>query len=344
MNITHQDFRVQTICLATLGIIAVAVALYFLRPVMIPFVLSTVIALLLTPLIDFQIRILKFPQKIAVASTMLIGLTMAFTLWLVVAQSFLQITSNLETYQDYIAQVLKRALEALPLEKFGLVPRDMINQTIHNMSQEAGGFVLTTINTVVGLFSKAILVGIFLLFLLLGRKPRSKARSKESVLANIETSIKRYLITKALSSAVTGFLVGLILLILGVDLALVFGLCAFILNFIPSLGSIIATLLPLPVVLINPEFSLPTAFLAIALPGCVQFMIGNIIEPKIMGHTLDLHPVVILMALIFWGMIWGVVGMLLAAPLTAMMKIVFAKIDVTRPLADILAGRLDHWE
>ena len=128
---------------------------------------------------------------------------------------------------------------------------------------------------------------------------------------------------------------------LGVDLALVFGLLAFLLNFIPSVGSIIATLLPVPVVVVSPDISTTTAILAILLPSLIQIVIGNIIEPKVMGEALDLHPIVILMALIVWGMLWGVVGMLLATPMTAILKILFERLEPMAPVAQVLAGRLD---
>ena len=138
----------------------------------------------------------------------------------------------------------------------------------------------------------------------------------------------------------TGFLVGLILYLLGVDLALVFGFLAFLLNFIPSIGSIIATLLPLPIILVSPDASWTIAVLAIALPGTVQLVIGNIITPKVLGDSLDLHPIVILMALIFWGVLWGIVGMLLATPMTAVLKILLERYELTRPVARVMAGRL----
>ena len=90
----------------------------------------------------------------------------------------------------------------------------------------------------------------------------------------------------------------------------------------------------------NPEITPFTAVLAIAVPGAIQLTIGNALEPKIMGDTLDLHPVVILIMLIFWGILWGIPGMLLATPITAVMKILFGRLEQTRPLADLLAGRL----
>ena len=76
------------------------------------------------------------------------------------------------------------------------------------------------------------------------------------------------------------------------------------------------------------------------VPGLVQITIGNGIEPLIMGGELDLHPVTVLLALIFWGLLWGLVGMLLAAPMTAVLRIVLERIHTTRPVAELLAGRL----
>ena len=76
------------------------------------------------------------------------------------------------------------------------------------------------------------------------------------------------------------------------------------------------------------------------VPGAVQMTIGNIIEPLIMGEGLDLHPVTILLALVFWGLIWGVVGMFLATPITAVFRIVLDRFETTRPIAGLLAGRL----
>ena len=71
-------------------------------------------------------------------------------------------------------------------------------------------------------------------------------------------------------------------------------------------------------------------------------MLGNLIEPRVIGESMDLHPVTVLLALIVWGMLWGVVGMILATPLTAVMKIFFERVEYTRPLGDLLAGRLDR--
>jgi AI-2 transport protein TqsA len=111
------------------------------------------------------------------------------------------------------------------------------------------------------------------------------------------------------------------------------------LNFIPNVGSIIATLLPLPLAIVQFN-SLFWVMLVLLLPGTVQITVGNFVEPKLMGEGLELHPVAILVMLVFWGLIWGVVGMLLAAPITAVLGIVLGRFETTRPIARLLAGQL----
>ncbi len=123
--------------------------------------------------------------------------------------------------------------------------------------------------------------------------------------------------------------------------AAVFGLLAGVLTFIPNFGGVIATLLPLPVVLLDAKLSIPVRILAFAIPATIQVLIGSLLQPKMTGQSLDLHPVVILLSLLFFTMIWGAGGAFLAVPLTATFKIIFEKIPNTRPLAAALAGNLD---
>ena len=132
---------------------------------------------------------------------------------------------------------------------------------------------------------------------------------------------------------------GTLLGLLGLDLAFVFGVMAFFLNFIPNVGSLIAVMLPIPLAIVQFD-SWVQVLLVLALPGSVQITIGNFVEPKIMGEGLALHPVSILIALVFWGLIWGAVGMFLAAPITAVLAIVLGRFETTRPIANLLAGKL----
>ncbi len=329
--------RVQTVCLLVLTGIAAGGALYWLRPVMLPFVLALLLALALTPLIDVQMRYLRAPRSVALLATLLLTALFLGLVWLLISMSVGQMTKNLGAYQEQLAALVQRVQAALPAEVFGEKVEGPLTASSLLPEGTIRGFLLGTTNAIMDILSKGLLVLIFVFFLLIGKRSSSRV---SDVWTEVEERVKRYLGTKVLTSGVTGILVGVTLSLLGIDLALVFGVFAFLLNFIPSLGSLVATLLPLPVVLMSPNISTTVAILAIAIPGAIQFAIGNFIEPRIMGYSLDLHPVVILLALILWGMLWGIVGMILATPITAVMKILFEKMEITAPMADLLAGRI----
>ena len=182
----------------------------------------------------------------------------------------------------------------------------------------------------------------FLLFLLAARDPQ---RWQVPEYAATETSIRRYLATNTAISAATGILVGVILTALGLELAIVFAVFAFLLNFIPSIGSIIATLIPLPIayaqfVATAAEPSWWMVLAVLAIPGAVQMVIGNVLEPRIMGEGVGLHPIVVLFALAFWGLLWGPVGAILAVPITAVVRIAISRFESLQLITDLMAGTL----
>ncbi|MCG8589743.1 MAG: AI-2E family transporter [Proteobacteria bacterium] len=339
MTATRSEARIQTASLLILAVLAVGAALYWLRPVMIPFVLAVFVALGLAPLVELQMRWFRFPRWVAVLGTLGLSVLLFGGVGALVSASVGQLVGNAETYQAQAALLMERVETWLPLEALG-VDAERVTGPLGSLPVDAVGSVLVgTGNALLDLLSQSLVVGIFVVYLLIGSAGREEER--RGTRAEIEERIQRFLVTKAVISAATGVFVGVTLALLGIDLALVFGLMAFLLNFVPSVGSVIATLLPLPIVLMNPDVSALTAVLALAIPGVVQFAIGNVIEPKVMGESLDLHPVVILLSLIFWGMLWGIVGMLLATPITAVLKIVCEKFEYTRGVAQILAGRIE---
>ena len=175
-----------------------------------------------------------------------------------------------------------------------------------------------------------------MLFILAGE---SRAEIKNPLVREINHKISRYLLTKLGTSLSTGFVVWVVLFAFRVELAFMFAILAVFLNFIPSVGSIFATIIPLPVVWL--QYGFDWRFMAVLLlTTLTQIIIGNIIEPKLMGQTMGLHPVTVLLALAFWGLLWGIVGMLLAVPIVAMLRIVLSHFGTTRALAGLLAGRL----
>lgn len=332
------EHRVQTSCLLILTAIGVAAALHWLRPVMIPFVLAVFISLGLQPLIALQMRRLRLPRSLALLSTLALGVFLLVLLASLVSASVSQLSQNADLYAEQMRKLVQRIVEQLPAFMLGdMRPDEALRSLTSVPVKSVGGLLVGTTNAIVEVLSRSLLVLVFVAFLLIG----GSSVEATGVWREAEVRVQRFLATKALISAATGLLVGLVLSLLGVELALVFGLFAFLLNFIPSIGSVLATLLPLPVVLFSPSISTTVAVLAILIPGCIQLLIGNVLEPRIMGSELDLHPVTIVLTLILWGMIWGIVGMFLATPITAVMKIGLDRFEGTRVLGELLAGRLD---
>ncbi len=207
------------------------------------------------------------------------------------------------------------------------VVRDLRNY-IFNIATNAFG-------TIFGLISGALFVSVFVIFLLAGRNPYGE---HSQVYRDVVQKIRRYVGTKVLVSVATGVLIWASLAVIGMELAGVFGVLAFLLKFIPSIGAIVATLLPIPIAVAEFHQTPWLIVLVVVIPTVIQNVIGNFVEPKLMGGGLDLHPVTILLALSFWGLLWGVVGMLLAAPITAALRIVLMQFDTLRPIANVLAG------
>lgn len=338
METEQREIRIQTVCLLIICAVAIGVALFMLRTVMVPFVLAIFSALGLSPLIAFQRRYLHLPNPVAILTTFIIGFVVLSLLGGLISISLRQLSDNADAYQQQINQLLDHVMSMA--EGYGIDPVTLFDSMSSLPVKSVSGILANLTKGIFEILSRGLLVMLFLFFLLLGGT--QKTGPSRGVLGEIEHRVQRYIMAKTIVSAATGGIVGGILAFLGVDLALVFGLFAFLLNFIPSIGSIIATLLPLPVVLVNPESTLTTVILAIALPGASQFLIGSLIEPKVVGGTLNLHPATVLISLIVWGMIWGIVGMFLAIPLTAVMQIFFERFEHTAPIAELLAGRLDR--
>jgi AI-2 transport protein TqsA len=273
---------------------------------------------------------------------------------------------ELDWLQRFVANALKQAKQ----DWQGYVP-------------QAIAWLFGQVQTIVATVLTFFLMTIFVFFLLVARDP---SRLQLGGYAVIERQMRRYLMIKTSMSSMTGIFVGVVLGMLGMPLAVVFGVLTFLLNFIPSVGSIIATLLPLPIAyaefVLNQdppshvatvaavgaqdhmpdhvpfsagewssteqrgwwEFLTESGWLRFSaillIPGIVQIFIGNVIEPRVMGEGLELHPVVILIALVFWGLLWGPMGAILAVPITAVIRIATARFVSLKMVSDIMAGRL----
>ncbi|MCZ6650860.1 MAG: AI-2E family transporter, partial [Acidobacteria bacterium] len=159
-------------------------------------------------------------------------------------------------------------------------------------------------------------------------------------LGHLETcrqQVQSYLVIKTLMSLVTGSIIAIVLALMGVDFPLLWGALAFLLNFIPTIGSIIAALPPLllSLVQLGPWYALGVMVLFLA----VNMIIGNILEPALTGRQLGLSPLVVFVSLLFWGWVWGPVGMILSVPLTMIIKIILENTQDMRWVATLLDAR-----
>ena len=161
----------------------------------------------------------------------------------------------------------------------------------------------------------------------IGNKFNIEKHEKEEKLANtfkeINEQIKKYIISKMLINFSAGIIVTVILSIFGVDFPIIWGMFTFLFNFIPTIGSAFALVLPVLMVII--QFgSLGYALLVALVIAGIQTLLFNFIEPAVVGKRLNLNPLLILLSLLVWGYIWGIVGMLLSVPLTAIIKIIIS--------------------
>jgi predicted PurR-regulated permease PerM len=173
-----------------------------------------------------------------------------------------------------------------------------------------------------GFFNMFALVMLFVIYLMLEKDPNQAMFKGDSACAGeIEHMIDHYISLKTVLSFMTGAVVAIMLLICGIQLAILFGIMSFVLNYIPNVGSLIAMFLPLPVVLLDPQLKSWQKIGAFAGPGAVQGYVGNVLEPTVFGASLNMTPLSILSALVMWSSVWGLPGAILSVPMLGIQKI-----------------------
>ncbi len=320
-----------TVSLVVLAAVAIAFGLAFTRPVMVPLVVATIVYYLVSPIADFLELRLRFTRWLSTFVVMILVAVVLASLGLLFLTSVRGLLGSADVYQVKLLDLATSATEWLDRRGLSL-SRDALVAAVSELPTARA--VQAGAGLAVQLVQNGTLVMLFVIFLLLGR---TRQLIKHPVFRQIDRDIRRYLFLKTLISLATGVMFWAILEAFGVELALVFGVITFVLNFIPSIGSIIATALPIPIALVQFE-TLGPVLLLLVLLTTVQMIIGNGIDPLLMGQNLNLSPVTVLAALVFWGLLWGVVGMLLAAPLTAILRIVLAQFETTRPLAVLMSA------
>ncbi len=155
---------------------------------------------------------------------------------------------------------------------------------------------------------------------------------------NIDGDMRTYLKIKSIANLIIAAASFLLMLFVGVDLALFWAIMIFVLNYIPTIGPIIAVSMPALLSLIQFDTAIPFIFIVSAL-SLLHIGVGTILEPRYLGHSLNLSPLVIIISLALWGSIWGVVGMFLSVPIMVVVNIILARFERTRPIAILLSAR-----
>lgn len=166
---------------------------------------------------------------------------------------------------------------------------------------------------------------------------KTKAKKLRFILNSIDENMKKYLFTKTFISASTGLCAYILLSIIGLEYASVWAFIIFILNYIPTIGSILACVLPIIYALISGDTWHLALFTAISLVA-LEIIFGNILDPKLTGKTLNISTLAILINLVFWGMIWGPAGMFFSVPILVAIYVTTAQFSSTRWIATLLSS------
>ncbi|MFW6011001.1 MAG: AI-2E family transporter [Desulfosalsimonas sp.] len=308
--------------------------------ILVPFLLSVFIAIISTPPL-FWLQRKGVPKILAILFILSVILALTTLLIQFLSGSVADFTSRLPFYQSRLMKESVRLIEWLN-ERGIQVSEQMLREYFDpGMAMQMAARTLTGLS---GVLTNAFLILITVIFILFEaawfpEKIRTAFKDPEKSLYNFSRFIKsvnQYLALKTVFSIATGLCVWIFLAILGLDFAPLWGLLAFLLNYVPNIGSIIAAIPP--ILLALAQLGLWHAVICSIGFTVVNMAIGNFLEPRFMGSGLGLSTLVVFLSLVFWGWVLGPVGMLLSVPLTMIFKIAMESNPETRWLAVMLGN------
>jgi len=351
-EIAIKQFNLIIALLSILVVFAVAAAFSAAQSVLIPLMIAWLLSYICGPVVTFLVH-KKVPLSIATFTVLILVLSICYLGGIFIA-------ARVRGVLDESPQIVKQ-LNAIYADITANlnIPKDFLKDI--NWLEKLGPRLATLSGSVAvfmaGFAGNLLLVLIFLVFMLLGKPyfkykvarafPTDKATQFNEITTGISHQIGQYLIVKVIISTITGLLVWISLSLLKVNFALTWGALALLLNFIPSIGSIIASIPPilLAIVQFYPTPGVETTGSWMLIPILtatalltIQMIMGNVIEPKVMGESLNLSPVVILLSLVFFGWLWGIVGALLSVPIAASIKIVCENIEGLRGISVMMGS------
>ncbi len=307
--------------------------------IVVPFLLSAFIAIAVSPLINWSARY-KVPRWLSVTLVILLIVVIGFMLAGLITQSLAEFRQNMPIYREQLSGEFAWIIEKLTVANIELDQGLIVSYLDPGMAMAMASNFITGMGTVLSNVFLILLTVIFMLFEAesMPKRVHIAMADPDMQLTHIDrflASVNQYLVIKMLVSLGTGVFIGVWLYMLRVDHFMLWSVLAFMLNFIPNIGSIIAAI---PAVLMAfVEFGFAKAGLAGLGFIIVNTVMGNVIEPRFMGKGLGLSTLVVFLSLIFWGWLLGTVGMLLSVPLTMVVKIALESREESRWLAVLLS-------
>jgi AI-2 transport protein TqsA len=307
--------------------------------ILIPFLLAVFIATLCSPLL-YWLQRRGVPNGLAVLIIVLGLLVASILLMIFMGRSLTSLAQQLPTHQERLAGLITRVVDRL--NSHGLeIDRSNVLITDYFSPRVIMSLVTYGLSILRVLITNLFLILLFVLFILLEasslpRKLQAAFDEPETMnhFKTITDNVNRYMGMKTLISLATGLFIWLLLTLIGVQFAGTWAILAFFLNFIPSIGSIIAAFPAIVWALVQMGFS--SALLTLLAYLVVNIVIGNFLDPRLIGRKVGLSTLVVFISMFFWGWVLGPIGMLLSVPLTMIAKIALASSDDTRWLAILL--------
>lgn len=307
--------------------------------IIVPFLLSLFLAIILLPTYNFFNK-KGLPESLSLVLVIGFFILLISLVAKLIGSSIHDFNANIDFYSDqlsvyyhsFVSVASKVGIEMSVEELSAMINSKQIMSFASNIMQSIGS-----------MFTNGFVVLLTIIFMLLESKnfeSKIEFASNNSVaishIEKISSQIKEYMVLKAIISMFTGLIVWIALVLIGTDYAFLWAVVAFLFNFIPNIGSIIAAV---PAVLLTlVQLGGVSAVIVAALYVAINVVIGSVIEPKVMGKGLGLSTLVVFLSLIFWGWLLGIVGMLLSIPLTIMVKIILDDDEKTRWISVLLGS------
>ncbi|MGO1117751.1 AI-2E family transporter [Rhodovibrionaceae bacterium A322] len=310
------------------------------KAILIPFTFALMIWVLLNALIKGFQRLPVIGEKIPTIVAFLLSFATIILALIFIVDLISDNVSQVSEASDRYQENLNRLWEKVGRE-LGVEGTLNINEYMQKIN--VADYLKRLASVMGAAISNLGVIAIYVAFMLVEQKAfplkmraiypdESRRASIEKLLSRIVNQVQGYLWIKTQTSVLTGVLSYGVLSVVGVDFAAFWGFIIFLLNYIPTVGSLIGVVFPALLTLV--QFDSLTPFLIVTpLLSLLQFTIGNVLEPAIMGRSLNVSSFVVILALIVWGFIWGIPGMFLGVPLTISAMIVLASFPTTRPYA-----------